>query len=118
MAQSGSPDPGLTSHTEDDYVSSEDEDFDPTNGANEAKEDLSSESDDEAIASTIKACRVGSPKRGDNNGHVEDLGFENSGDEATIRKGRKRRRKHGEGEEDESGGEGGFVKTRTMRAAE
>jgi len=54
-------------------------------------------------------------KRGGKGKEAEDLGFENSGDEATIKKGSKRKRK-GEPGDDDSGGEGGFVKTRSMRA--
>lgn len=104
--------------SEDDYISSEDEDFDPTKAAAEAKEDLSSDSEAEDGTTTTQAPKVGKPKQQAKSVHPEDLGFENSGDEATIRKGRKRKRKDGKAEEDESGGEGGFVRTRGMRAVE
>lgn len=56
---------------------------------------------------------------------AEDVGLENSGDEAIVEKELRRRRKRGKGQsrkpgdaDDESGGEGGLIKTRAQRAAE
>jgi len=60
---------------------------------------------------------------------AEDLGFENSGDEAIIGEGvkeKKRRRKKAKAkgktaeelDDEEEGGEGGLIKTRSMRAQE
>ena len=121
MAHNGSLNLDTTTHSEDedDYVSSEDEDFDPTKADAEAKEDLS-DSEAEGGVSTVSISKLGKSKPEAKAGHVEDLGFENSGDEATIRKGKKRKRKNGKSEENEneSGGEGGFVRTRRMRAVE
>ncbi|MCJ1285850.1 hypothetical protein MMC26_005192 [Xylographa opegraphella] len=102
---------------EEAYVSSEDEDFDPS--AVHADENVSSSSEDEAadIPTFPKPDykRPTKHKRRKKGEEAEDLGFENSGDEATIKKGSKRKRK-GELGDDDSGGEGGFVKTRSMRA--
>ncbi|MCJ1402978.1 hypothetical protein MMC11_006200 [Xylographa trunciseda] len=101
---------------EEAYVSSEDEDFDPS--AVQADENVSSSSEEEtadpAIIKLDKKQQI-KHKRGKKSEDVEDLGFENSGDEATIKKGSKRKRK-GNPSDDDSGGEGGFVKTRSMRA--
>ena len=102
---------------EEAYVSSEDEDFDPS--VVQADENISSSSEEETIDSPANAKlndkHKVKQKRGKKGEEAEDLGFENSGDEATIKKGSKRKRK-GELEDDDSGGEGGFIKTRSMRA--
>ncbi|MCJ1393640.1 hypothetical protein MMC18_006515 [Xylographa bjoerkii] len=102
---------------EEAYVSSEDEDFDPS--AVHGDENVSSSSEDETAdgPATIKSNGKQKTKhtRGRKGEEAEDLGFENSGDEATIKRGSKRKRK-GEPGDDDSGGEGGFVKTRSMRA--
>ena len=53
-------------------------------------------------------------------GEAEDAGLENSGDEAIVEKGLKNQRKRsrkGQHDDDE-GGEGGLIKTRSMRAQE
>jgi len=99
-----------------DYVSSEDEDFNPEE-AEAVEEEGSSvdELDGDAMDAELPKRRQGKKRK--QREVAEDLGFENSGDEATIQKGaRKKRRKEQHGGED-SGGEGGFVKTRSMRAA-
>ncbi|KAI9802155.1 MAG: swr complex subunit [Piccolia ochrophora] len=102
-------------HEDEDYESSDDADFDPS--ATTAVDDAvsSSEDDDETATSkpTTKKRKV------DRAGHDDgaDLDFDNSGDEATIRKG-KRKRGAEAVEEDEEGGEGGLVKTRAQRAKE
>lgn len=109
------------------YVSSEDEDFDPSAAA--AAENISSGSESEAIPSTSANAKRSAKQRkkgAKRGGDTEDLGFENSGDEATIRKGKKRKRKEtvgdgyrkgGDDGDSDVGGDGGFVKTRSMRAA-
>ncbi|WYZ40591.1 hypothetical protein EsH8_IV_000932 [Colletotrichum jinshuiense] len=105
---------------EEDYESSQDSDFAPEDAvaaeaASEAS-DSEGEGDDAATTATTKRRRDAG---GD---EADDAGFENSGDEALIKKAKKKRRKGKDadaarGEEDE-GGEGGLVKTRSMRAAE
>lgn len=100
------------------YVSSEDEDFNPS--AVIANQDVWSSSEDENIEDPAglhdgdKQYQK-TDKRGKKDKEAEDFGFENSGDEVTIKKGTKRKRKADIGEDD-SEGEGGFVKTRSMRA--
>ncbi|KAG9248267.1 bucentaur or craniofacial development-domain-containing protein [Calycina marina] len=107
---------------DEDYASSEDSDFAP-DAAPATAADVSSDEDSDADESptekTIKHIKKPAKrKRGDEK--AEDLGFENSGDEAIIEKGLKRqkRRKRGEVEDEDEGGEGGLVKTRSMRAQE
>lgn len=99
---------------DEDYASAEDSDFAPEPAQ---ERDSSPESDGEAHAS--KESQGGTSKRQPDDA-AEDAGFENSGDEAVIEKGRKRRRKttgRG-GEEREDGGQGGLIKTRSQRAQE
>ncbi|KAL7627044.1 swr complex subunit [Parahypoxylon ruwenzoriense] len=99
---------------DEDYASEEDSDFAldavPVDGASDA-----SESEDDDVELVIAPTR----KRRADGDAGEDL--QNSGDEAIVRKGKKRRkkdkRKDGDIENDE-GGEGGLIKTRSMRAAE
>ena len=97
---------------EEDYVSEEDSDFAPEDGGDQ---DLSASDDDVPDAAKPK------PKRQAGDRDAEDTGFDNSGDEGIIEKGKKRQKKakakDGVTGEDE-GGEGGLVKTRSMRAAE
>ena len=118
MASSSSPKPGSIPPNDDAYVSSEDEDFDPTTGDAERNGESSSESEANEESLNVKVSKGQNPKRGRTDGEAEDLGFENSGDEATIQKGKKRKRKDGGKADEDSGGEGGFVKTRRMRAVE
>ncbi|KAF2764065.1 BCNT-domain-containing protein [Teratosphaeria nubilosa] len=105
------------------YNEEEDEDFNPEAAQDEAAESSSSE-DEDADAAADKATGSKSNKRKAE--AVEEL---DSGDEATIeerRKGRRKKQKKGEdggdapgGEQDEdSGTEGGFVRTRAQRTAE
>lgn len=111
-----------------DYESAEDSDFAPD--AVPVDDEAAESSDDEVDAAPVKPKPSAKRKRGEE--EAEDAGFENSGDEAIIERGLKRRRNkkkgkknggggdveiEGEGEGDE-GGEGGLVKTRSMRAAE
>jgi hypothetical protein len=106
-----------------DYASEEDSDFAPD--AAPAAEVESSDSESEADESTTKAQakpKTKKRKRGDE--EAEDLGFENSGDEAIIKEydAEAPKRKKGTtgraAELDDEGGEGGVVKTRSMRALE
>lgn len=99
---------------DDDYVSEEDSDF----ALDDAPAEDSSGSDDEAADTETPAAGKGKQQGEDG---ADDAGFENSGDEAIIEKGksrqRKSKRKDLEADGDE-GGEGGLIKTRRMRAAE
>lgn len=109
------PDPILDQ--EEDYVSSEDSDFAPE----EAAERESTPSEDEADATPDHPAATSKRKRqqaGDD--EAEDAGFENSGDEAIIGKGKKRlkRATRQNGYDDDEGGEGGLIKTRSQRAQE
>ncbi|KAI9829961.1 MAG: hypothetical protein M1819_005933 [Sarea resinae] len=100
---------------EEEYHSSEDEDFNPELAAAH----VSDSSDDEDTAPSGKSSK---PKKRKPTTAAEDeeIDFENSGDEATIRKGRRKKRKNGNkaDEDDEEGGEGGLIKTRAQRAVE
>ncbi|RDL39372.1 SWR1-complex protein 5 [Venustampulla echinocandica] len=108
---------------DEEYASSEDSDFAPD--AAPVRDDEEVSSDSELEAESVKTTKPAKRKRGTDAEEAEDAGFENSGDEAIIEKGKKRRKKKGkkgkkgndEAVEDE-GGEGGLVKTRSMRAAE
>ncbi|KAK5664019.1 hypothetical protein OQA88_233 [Cercophora sp. LCS_1] len=100
---------------EEEYASEEDSDFTPEDvPANE-----SSVSDDEDSADDKPA--PGKRKRPVAEPEAEDAGFENSGDEAIIDKGKKRR-KRGKGKDgaanDDDEAEGPLIKTRSMRATE
>ncbi|TVY55788.1 SWR1-complex protein 5 [Lachnellula cervina] len=109
-----------------DYASSEDSDFAPDAApVDDAGGADSSDNEQDAVEEATK--KPAKRKRGQaNEEEAEDAGFENSGDEAIIERGLKRRRKKGKGkksdevevEADDEGGEGGLVKTRSMRAAE
>lgn len=100
---------------DEDYVSEEDSDFALDDGAAED----SAVSDDDDAADSEKPSAEKRKQQGEDG--AEEAGFENSGDEAIIEKGKKRqkkaKRKGDEADEDE-GGEGGLIKTRRMRAAE
>ena len=97
---------------EEGYVSSEDEDFNPNADAMDVDgESTDSEADELQAQNPIKKKVLKSK-----NDEAEDIGFENSGDEAIMKKGQKRKRKNKVDED--SGGEGGFVKTRSMKAVE
>ncbi|KAF4965414.1 hypothetical protein FZEAL_10761 [Fusarium zealandicum] len=95
------------------YASSEDSDFAPDAAPEQASEH--SDSEDEGDKPTGKRSRPVDDRE------AADVGYENSGDEAIIKKGEKRRKrsraKGTHGDEDE-GGEGGLIKTRRQRAAE
>ncbi|KAK3943050.1 swr complex subunit [Diplogelasinospora grovesii] len=111
---------------DEDYASEEDSDFAPEGDAGDAAASDVSASEDEGAEDRPTPTSPGKRKRkaatnGDAN-EAEDAGFENSGDEAIIEKGKKRRKKSrakdvADAEEDD-GGEGGLIKTRSMRAVE
>jgi hypothetical protein len=108
--------------SDSDYASEEDSDFAPD--AAPAPEAESSDSESEADEPTQKAQakpKTKKRKRGDEE-EAEDVGFENSGDEAIIKEYEAPKRKKGKkgraAELEEEGGEGGFVRTRSMRAVE
>lgn len=101
---------------DEDYVSEEDTDFAPDDAAVEDSSVSEDEAaDDEKTAPTKRKRQVGEDG-------AEDAGFENSGDEAIIEKGKKRqkksKRKDGAEADEDEGGEGGLIKTRRMRQAE
>ncbi|KAL2128857.1 hypothetical protein VTI74DRAFT_8562 [Chaetomium olivicolor] len=98
---------------EEDYASEEDSDFAP----DDAPAEESSVSDDDEETDSQKPE---SGKRKRDGDEADDAGFENSGDEAIIEKGRKRQKKakRKDNEDEDEGGEGGLIKTRRMRAAE
>jgi hypothetical protein len=101
-----------------DYGSSEDSDFAP----DAVQADGSEESSDEEFESAEVTVKKGKPrstkrKRGQDD-EAEDAGFENSGDEAIIEKGLKKQKKKNKEVDDDEGGEGGLIKTRSMRALE
>jgi hypothetical protein len=96
---------------EEEYDENADEDFNPEHAAKDADDSSSSEDEDDTVA-TKKRNGKNSKKRSST--ATEGL---DSGDEATIQARKKRRRK-GEAEHDDSGGEGGLIKTRAQRLAE
>lgn len=116
---------------DEDYASEEDSDFAPDEevaGEDGAAAEDADSSDSEADA-TARTTGTGRKRRQAGDGDADDAGFENSGDEAIIEKGKKRRKKgqqqqqqHAQGsrfdQEEEGGGEGGLIKTRSMRAVE
>ncbi|KAM4054587.1 bucentaur or craniofacial development domain-containing protein [Hirsutella rhossiliensis] len=98
-------------HDDHQGASSDDSDFAPDDAPEQAES--ASESDPEVAGSVTKKRRQD---------HEADRGYDNSGDEAIIQKGRKRRKRannRGEAFDDaNNGGEGGLVKTRRQRAEE
>jgi len=107
--------PNTIAHAEDDYDEEEDTDFNPdAAAADDAAK--SSESDEEDTAETTGVRRQCSKTA---TTIAEDVDFDNSGDEATIQRGKKRKRKGGgQTLDDDEGGEGGLIKTRAQRMVE
>ncbi|GJN68932.1 swr complex subunit [Purpureocillium lilacinum] len=104
-----SPDPSIDAEDEP-CASEEDSDFAPDEAQGPASENSGSDDD----TPNEKAKKRSADSGGDD-------GYDNSGDEAIISKGRKRQRRaknKGEASDDEAGGEGGLVKTRRQRAEE
>ncbi|PNY24394.1 Swr1-complex protein 5 [Tolypocladium capitatum] len=109
------PDP-FTDDDDEQYASSEDSDFAPDEAPEQGSEQ--SDSDDGEAKPTAKRRRPAGDVDGQDG---QDDGYDNSGDEAIIEKGRKRRKKaknKGQACDDEDGGEGGLIKTRRQRAEE
>lgn len=104
------PDPLL--EEDEQYASSEDSDFSPDNAPQQTSDH--SDLEDEDDKTTNKRSHPVDDE------DAADAGYDNSGDEAIIKRGEKRRKKtHAKGvHEDDEGGEGGLVKTRRQRAAE
>ncbi|KXH64397.1 bucentaur or craniofacial development [Colletotrichum salicis] len=114
------PDPTID---DEEYESSQDSDFAPEDAA--AADDGASEASDSEANDGEDAAKKSTKRKRDAGGD-EAADFENSGDEALIKKAAKKKLKKAArdaaaalalGVEDE-GGEGGLVKTRSMRAAE
>lgn len=106
------PDPVLDDDDEQ-YASSEDSDFAPVNAPAAASEH--SDSDAEPDADAAKPVKKRRPAA---DAEAEDAGYDNSGDEAIIERGNRRRKRGKADVDDDEGGEGGLVKTRRQRAAE
>jgi hypothetical protein len=112
--------------SDDEYASEEDSDFAP-DAVPAANEDDSSDDDadiDELAIDTKAQPKPKKRKRGDEE-EAEDVGYENSGDEEIIGEGVRERKKAKKGkgkkskeELEDEGGEGGLIKTRSMRAQE
>lgn len=99
------------------YKSSEDEDFDPEAAARDIDDNVSSSEDDAELRTVSKAVSKRSKKRVT---FDDELG---SGDEETIQQlNRTRRSKRANSDDDdnddEAGGPGGEIKTRAQRRAE
>lgn len=114
-AKDKEPDPDTQ---DEDYDSNEDEDFNPE-AAPAADDDVSASSDsdeDNESAAGAKKPKKKPAKRKAPEPTEEEL---DSGDEATIKE-RKRKRRKGKDKDrdDESGGEGGLIKTRAQRLVE
>ncbi|KAJ4392032.1 swr complex subunit [Gnomoniopsis smithogilvyi] len=107
---------------DEDYASSEDSDFAPEEAADQdaGAESSSDEDDSEAVVAKKPAAPSKKRKQAGDGDEAADAGFENSGDEAIIEKGKKRQKKSkkAQQDQDDEGGEGGLIKTRSMRAVE
>ena len=119
------PDPLPDDH--EDYASSEDSDFAPDGGGGDDDDGMLSDSDSESSSQVIpQKRRYPNPSA---NQH-DRAGFDNSGDEAIISKGRKKRKMgNKEGSNANQGGRDGgdagcqkdngpLIKTRSMKAIE
>ncbi|CZT12670.1 related to SWC5 Component of the Swr1p complex that incorporates Htz1p into chromatin [Rhynchosporium agropyri] len=105
---------------DEEYVSDEDSDFAPDTAPAPEADSSDEESEAEEPAAITKQPQPKKRKRGEDE-EAEDVGFENSGDEAIMKEGTKSGRKKGKKNKEEiedEGGEGGLVKTRSMRAQE
>ncbi|KIN05960.1 hypothetical protein OIDMADRAFT_141620 [Oidiodendron maius Zn] len=99
--------------------SSDDSDFAPDALPAEGEDESSDEDSEPAEALTVKKGKPRSTKRKrGQDDEAEDAGFENSGDEAIIEKGLKKQKKKNKEADEVEGGEGGLIKTRSMRALE
>lgn len=106
----------LAADPDDQYISSEDSDFAPDeDGVRDASPE---DPDDDDVEDTGATKR----KRAFGEDEADDAGFENSGDEAIIQKANSKRRRKGKGleaeQDEEGGGQGRLIKTRSQRALE
>jgi len=99
---------------DEDYASSEDSDFAPDEAAGR---ESSPDSDAGADATEVQAGHV-KRKRRLVDGEAEDVDLENSGDEAVIEKWKKKRKRAKDKLDEDEGGDGGLIKTRSQRAQE
>ena len=102
----------------EDYASEEDSDFAPE-AAEAAEESSVSDDDDEEAGEESEKSKPEKRKRAAVD-EAEDAGYDNSGDEAIIKKGEKRQKKAKAKDvaAEEETGEGGLIKTRSQRAVE
>ncbi|KAI1321857.1 bucentaur or craniofacial development-domain-containing protein [Xylariaceae sp. FL0255] len=103
---------------DEEYASEEDTDFDPD--AAPAGDQSESESDNDDDGDKPKTTTA-TPKRKKTTDPPPEDDFDNSGDEAVITKGQKRHKKAKRADghlDDDEGGEGGLIKTRSQRAQE
>lgn len=106
-----------------DYASAEDSDFAPDAAPAAVASDSSSDSDSEIEAHGVATKPKKRKRKGKDVQEAEDLGFENSGDEAIVKehskkvkRGKKGQEKGAVADEEEDTGEGLFVRTRRMAA--
>ena len=95
---------------EEEYDENADEDFNPESAVQD--EDVSSSSDDEAANTVAKPTKKTTKRKADVDEELD------SGDEATIQDRRRKKRKSKDADAEDSGGEGGLIKTRAQRIAE
>ena len=104
----------------EDYASEEDSDFAPE--AAEAAEESSVSDDDDNEEEAGDAAEKPKPEKRKRTAvdEAEDAGYDNSGDEAIIKRGEKRQKKAKAKDvaDEEETGEGGLIKTRSQRAVE
>ncbi|KAK6505967.1 swr complex subunit [Arthrobotrys conoides] len=106
---------------DDEYHSSEDEDFNPDQQPtrNDGDNDESSYSESEEDDNTKPARKTSKRKAKDLPPPDRDLVEDNSGDEAIMRGAREKRKKVETGDDDDNeGDEGPFIKTRSQKARE
>ncbi|KAK3950770.1 bucentaur or craniofacial development-domain-containing protein [Pseudoneurospora amorphoporcata] len=103
----------------EDYASEEDSDFAPEAAEAAEESSVSDDDNDEEVGDDAEKLKPENRKRTTVD-EAEDAGYDNSGDEAIIKKGEKRQKKAKTkdvaGEEET--GEGGLIKTRSQRAVE
>lgn len=102
----------------EDYASEDDSDFAPE-AAEAAEESSVSDDDEEEAGDNVENPKPEKRKRATVD-EAEDASYDNSGDEAIIKKGEKRQKKAKTKDvaDDEETGEGGLIKTRSQRAVE
>ena len=112
------PPPNPAIDEEEDYASEEDSDFAlddaPANDSSPSDDDDDDDDETNTESKPVSADR----KRPAPDTEAEDAGFENSGDEAIIEKGKKRRKKDKTADVAPDADEGPLIKTRSMRAVE